>query len=592
MTAEQYQISFIVVMALLLFVWGRLRHDVVAIVMLMICVLLGLVPASEAFSGAGHPAVITVAAVLIISDALKRSGVVDIITVRILNYIDNPFAHVFLLTAIVAIASAFMNNVGALALMLPVALATASKHDRSPAMLLMPLAFGSILGGMMTAIGTPPNIIIASLRAQETGVAFNFFDFSAVGVTIATLGVLFVSLLGWKLLPKARMEKSPPEQLFGISDYLTEVIVPKDSELVESMIEDLVELEKNDIEIIGLSRGHRRPINLPTRYKLKAGDILILQGDPSDIQSALDSYDLALITSGDDDFDKLTSGDLTLAEGVIQPDSVLVGHNVSFLKRLSGGALAMIGLARQGQPIRRRLCHQTFLPGDIMLLQGTRESLETHMPRLGMLPLAERNLNLGLPRHVGLALVIFIAAIALGVADILPLSIAFVAAILAYLFFNILSVHQLYAPIDWSVIVLLLAMIPIGDVLVNTGLTTLLAEHVLGLTASYPLYLTLGLILVVTMFLSDVINNAATAIIMAPIAIDIAKGLNASADPFLMAVAVGASCAFLTPIGHQSNTLVLGPGGYKFGDYWRMGLPLEIIIVTVSIPLILMVWPP
>ncbi len=592
MTTEQYQISFIVLVALVLFVWGRIRHDIVAGIALGLCVLTGLTSADDAFLGAGHPAVVTVAAVLIISDALKRSGVVDLITMRILALTRHPLMHVLSLTAIVAVASAFMNNVGALALMLPVALATAAKNERSPAMLLMPLAFGSILGGMMTSIGTPPNIIIASIRSETAGTPFNMFDFSAVGATVAALGVAFVSLIGWRLIPKERMNKSPTEQLFAIDDYLTEVRIPADSKLIGDSVEDLDGLDGNSVEVIGLAQRYGRTMNLPYRYRLKEGDILILQADPGDIQTVLDRYDLELITSEDGNFRKMSGGELALAEGVIQRGSVLEGRDVQYLRRLSGSSLALVGLASQGQQVRRRLRRQTFQVGDILLLQGTADSLETQLPELGLLPLAERSLSLGLPRRVGLALGIFVVAIGLGVAEILPLTIAFTLAILVYLLLKILSPQQLYTPVDWPVIVLLMAMIPVGKALEETGLTQVLAEQILSLTASYPLYLTLGLTLVVTMFLSDVINNAATAVVMAPISMDIAAGLGVSADPFLMAVAVGASCAFLTPIGHQSNTLVMGPGGYKFSDYWRVGLPLEVMIVLAAVPMILLVWPP
>lgn len=369
-------------------------------------------------------------------------------------------------------------------------------------------------------------------------------------------------------------------------------MVPADSELIGKEIDELEELDSNDVEVIGLSWKNGRAINLPLQYQLKAGDILILQADPDGVQAVLDCYELELVTSADGEFNKLTSGDLALAEGIVQSGSVLEGKDANYLRRLSGHSLALVGLARSGQQIRRRLCRQTFRVGDILLLQGAGDSLATQLTELGMLPLAERNLSLGLPRRIGIALAIFMVAIVLGVTELLPLSVAFILAILAYLWLNILPVQQLYLPIDWSIIVLLMAMIPIGAALEKTGLTKLLAEQILSLTASYPLFITLGLILIVTMFISDIINNAATAIIMAPISIDIAAGLNASVDPFLMAVAVGASCAFLTPIGHQSNTLVMGPGGYKFGDYWRMGLPLEIMIAAVGIPMILLVWPP
>ncbi len=592
MTTEQIQITAILLMALSLFVWGRIRHDIVAGITLGCCVLLGLTPASEAFLGAGHPAVVTVAAVLVISDALKRSGVVDLVTQHILQITKNPLMHVLSLTAIVALASAFMNNVGALALMLPVALATAAKHQRSPAMLLMPLAFGSILGGMATSIGTPPNIIIASLRVESAGTPFTLFDFSAVGVTIAVIGVAFVSLIGWRLIPKARMSQSPVEQLFAIDDYLTEVIVADSSKLIDIEIRALQQLDKHNVTIIGIAQRHGRVQHATPGYRLQAGDILILQADPTDITAVIDSYDLQLITSADGKFYKMSSGEQTLAEAVIQQGSILAGRDVSQLRRISGSALALVGLARQGQQIRSRLRRQIFQSGDILLLQGSRDSLDTQLSTLGLLPLAERNLSLGVPRRVALALGIFAVAIGLGVLEVLPLTIAFMLAILAYLLVNILSVDQLYTPIDWPVIVLLMAMIPVGKVLENTGLTQLLALRILELTDHYPLYLTLGLTLVVTMFLSDLINNTTTAIVMAPIAMSIAAGLNVSADPFLMAVAVGASCAFLTPIGHQSNTLVLGPGGYAFSDYWRLGLPLEIIIILVAVPMILLVWPP
>ncbi|RDE24347.1 SLC13 family permease [Motiliproteus coralliicola] len=592
MTAEQYQISAIVLLTLGLFIWGKIRHDLVAGIALGLCVLTGLTPAEQAFLGAGHPAVVTVAAVLILSEGLKRSGVVDVMTQHLLGFTEHPLLHVFSLTAMVAVASAFMNNVGALALMLPVALATARKQGRPPAMLLMPLAFGSILGGMMTSIGTPPNIIIASYRNDSVGQAFGMFDFTWVGGSIALLGVSFVALIGWRLIPKARMQQSPAEQLFEIESYLTEVIIPKDSGLIGQAIESIEPLELGEIELVGLAQRSGRAMDLPPGHQLQEGDILILQADPSQTEALLEAYELELITSADGKFERITGGDLALAEGIIQRGSMLEGRDVSFLRRISGSSLALVGLAREGQRIQRRLRRQSFQVGDILLLQGRAASLNTQLSELGMLPLAERSLSLGFPKQVALALLVFAAAIGLGVAGVLPLTAAFCLAILVYLLFKILTPQQLYEPVDWPVIVLLMAMIPVGQALENTGLTDLLATQLLGLTADFPLWVALGLILVVTMFLSDVINNATTAIVMAPIAMGVATGLGINPEPLLMAVAVGASCAFLTPIGHQSNTLVMGPGGYAFSDYWRMGLPLEILIVLVAVPMILWVWPP
>lgn len=590
MNTDQWLITAILMLTLVLFVWGKYRHDIVAAIALGLCVLAGLVAADEAFVGFSHPAVITVAAVLVISDALRRSGVVDVIVQKILPYTESPLSHILIMTTVVTVASAFMNNVGALALMLPVALATCSKHQRSPALILMPLAFGSILGGMTTAIGTPPNIIIAMMRAEASGESFSMFDFSPVGVAIAIMGVFFITLVGWRLIPAARLKSSSPDQLFAIDEYLTEVIVTADSSLVGKSVDEIDGLQDASIEIVGIAHRHGKTMSMRAGQLLNAGDILLLQADPSEVQPLLDKNELELITSADKKFSKLTQGELTLVEGVIKKGSVLEGRDVPFLRRRSGGSLALVGLAREGQHIRR-LRRKQFKAGDILLLQGAVDDINERLSELGMIPLAERNINLGQPKKIAISLAIFIIAIALGMAKILPLAIVFCLAVIVYLLLDILPVRNLYDAIDWPVIILLSAMIPVGSALQSTGLTELLATQVLTLTQGMPVYLIIGLVLVVTMFLSDIINNAATAVIMAPLAYGIAMGLGVSADPFFMAVAVGASCAFLTPIGHQSNTLVLGPGGYAFGDYWRMGLPLEIMIVLLAVPLILLVWP-
>ncbi|GGK67431.1 SLC13 family permease [Amphritea balenae] len=591
MSFEQWLIAGILFFTLVLFIWGRYRHDLVASIALGLCVLTGLVTAESAFSGFSHPAVITVAAVLVISDALRRSGVVDIVAQKLMPYTEHPFNHIMILTLVVTVASAFMNNVGALALMLPVALATCAKHNRSPAMILMPLAFGSILGGMTTAIGTPPNIIIAMMRAEVSGEPFSMFDFSPVGVAIAITGLLFVTLIGWRLIPADRLKRSAPEQLFAIDDYLTEVIITEGSELAGQTIDAVEGLEDSNIEVVGLAHRHGRTISLSNNRFLQAGDILLLQADPSEIELLLDKNDFELVTSADKKFAELTKDDLVLVEGVIKKGSTLEGRDVPYLRRQSGSSLALVGLARQGHRIRRRLRRQTFQAGDILLLQGGADNVEEQLSDLGMIPLATRDLKLGQPKKVAIALAVFTLAIGLGVAKILPLAIAFLLAVMVYLLLDILPIRNLYDAIDWPIIILLAAMIPVGSTLQSTGLTEVIATQVLGLTEGLPIYLILGLVLVVTMFLSDIINNAATAVVMAPLAYGIATGLGVNPDPFFMAVAVGASCAFLTPIGHQSNTLVLGPGGYEFGDYWRMGLPLEVIITLLGVPLILFIWP-
>ena len=395
MNEDQIVIGLVLLGALVLFAWGRWRYDVVAAMALLAVVVTGLIPASEAFSGFGHPAVITVAAVLIISQALKNSGVVDYIVTRMAPLTARPLWHIFGLTAVVTVMSAFMNNVGALALMLPVALATAAEHKRSPAMLLMPLAFGSILGGMTTMIGTPPNVIIATFRAEVSGTEFSMFDFSPVGVVVALVGVAFVTLVGWRLIPAERRTRNTTQQLFSIEEYISEIRIPEDNALVGQQISEVEALESEGIDVIGMARGRGRAMNTAPEYTLAAGDILILRADPKALKGFIDASGVELLTSATPAFYKLTEGDLTLAEGIVTPGSILEGRDVAYLRRRSGNTLAVVALARQGTAVRRRIRRQVFRAGDVLLLQGTDDSIDEQLSGLGLLPLARRELGLG-----------------------------------------------------------------------------------------------------------------------------------------------------------------------------------------------------
>lgn len=591
MTTAQITISGILIITLVLFAWGKYRHDVVAMFCLVLTVAAGVVPSDVAFSGFGHPAVVTVAAVLIISHALKNAGVVHTIASYLTRFTTNIYSHIASLCCVVLVASAFMNNVGALALMLPVAIATAKQANRSPALVLMPLAFASILGGMTTMIGTPPNIIIASYRAELTGQPFTLFDFSPVGALVALVGLVFVVLIGWRLIPADRLSESGSEANFEISHYLTEIQVDEDSPLLEELMMSQASFSSEHIDVVGVAKQHGFAKPLPKRYRFTAGDILLVQGDPAHLQSLVEDQGLSLLTGSSDYFDQPQSENQIMLEGVVSHGSPLVKRGVQFLRLQANRSLALVGIARNGKAIRTRLKRQQFRVGDVLLLFGDADSIDQQFNKLGLWPLAKRPLALNQERQVLPSLFVFAAAIALGVAGVVSLPIAFLIAIGVYILMNVISVREIYDEVDWPVIVLLGAMIPVGKALETTGTTDWMAQAILGATQGLPAVALLTLVLVVTMFLSDIINNAATALVMAPIAVAISTSLGVSSDTFLMAVAVGASCAFLTPIGHQSNTLVMGPGGYHFGDYWRMGLPLEILITAVSVPLLLLVWP-
>jgi len=576
--------------ALILFAWGKYRHDIVALIALFILVVAGIIPKDHAFSGFAHPAVITVAAVLIISRALQNSGLIDIIASWLLKLGKKLIIQIIVLTAVVAVSSAFINNIGALAILMPVGLYLARKSGNAPSYILMPLSFGSLLGGMTTLIGTPPNIIIATFRGDAIGKSFGMFDFSPVGIGVAVVGMAFISLVGWRFLPKRRGETSP-EDLFKIDDYITEVKITKDSKLTGESIKKIQHLKDMDIKFLGLIRNNRHIHNPDPEEEFKTNDILILEGDSKELKAFVNNKKVELVGGKQFRKDAIGSKDITTQEAVVTIDSPLVGKSAAGVSMRSRYGTNLLAIARQEKKIRHRIDKIRFEPGDVLLLQGRINNINDAVKSMGCLPLAERGLKMGQSRKIILALSIFGASIASVVTGLLPVQIAFPMAALFLVLTRVISFRNIYKSVDWPIIVLLGAMIPVGEALETTGGAQWIASKIMDIGSHLPVWTTLTIVLVATMFLSDLINNAATVVLMAPIGISIAQSLNTSIDPFLMAIAVGGSCAFLTPIGHQSNTLVMGPGGYKFSDYWRMGLPLEIIIVIVSVILIPIFWP-
>ncbi len=580
----------VLVVTLALFVWGRWRYDLVAMLALLAVLATGTLPLDRAFEGFAHPAVITVAAVLVISRALERAGLVDLLVRTLAPLEGKPVAQLLAQTAIVAVLSAFMNNVGALALMLPVALRQAYRDGYSPAMALMPLAFGSILGGMATLIGTPPNLIISSYRARELGAPFGLFDFAPVGGVVAVVGVAFVTMIGWRLLPKDRATAPDPEKLFDVAEYVTELRVPDESELAGSTLEQLEALGEGAV-VIGVVRDEKRRLAPRAHERLAAGDVLVVEGEPGAIEALVAASDLVLEEEKELDRAALANDEVVLTEAIVPPGSSMKGRSSAALRLRVVHGVNLVAIARHGERVKKRIADANLEVGDVLMLQGPSDHVAEVIGEFGLLPLAERNVTIGKPRRLALATGVFATAIATVVAGLVPVHVAFAAAAVALTLFGVLQRDEPYAAIDWPVIVLLGAMIPLGTAFEATGGTALVAEALMVVAGGSGPVLVLTLLMVATMLLSDVVNNNATAVLMAPLAIDLAGRLDVAVDPLLMAVAIGASCAFLTPIGHQSNALVLEPGNYRFSDFWRMGLPLEVLIVAVSVPLLLVVWP-
>jgi di/tricarboxylate transporter len=610
---DQVLILLILVATVTMFIWGRWRHDVVALASLLAAVLCGIVPAGRAFSGFGHPAVITVACILVLSYGMQSTGAVDALARRVLPRAAGPTLAIAALTGFGATLSAFINNVGAMALLMPIAVQLAEKHGLTPGKVLMPLSFGTILGGMTTLIGTPPNLIVSGFRAEAGTGSFAMFDFTPVGLAVAAAGVLFVAIVGWRLVP-AREHRGAAG--FDTGTYLTEARVTDDSAAVGKTLRDVDhELEAADAQIVGMIRSEFRVMAPNASRLIRAGDILVIEAEPESLAAALSSIGLRLEesvpaevvqddaarrpgatqhASGRDEGEPAKGRhgeEVVLQELVVMPTSALIDRSASDVQIRTVYGLNLIALSRQGRQTIRRLRSTRLKAGDVLLMQGPADGLSGFAAKLGCVPLAQRAIRIPDRRRLVAASLVMALAIGGAAFGLLPAAVAFTAGVVALLLLRIVPAGRVYDAIDWPVIVLLGALIPVAQAMETTGAADLLAQSLLDVVARGHPVVALALILVVAMTLSDVMNNAATAAVMCPVAISTAGQLAVSADPFLMAVAIGASCAFLTPIGHQNNTLILGPGGLRFGDYWRLGLPMEIVVVVVSIPLLQRVWP-
>lgn len=590
MSQPQWIVFATLAAALVLFIRGTWRYDLVALMALLVLCLAGIVPPDEAFLGFGHPAVVTVAAVMVISAAMRNAGVVDMLGSALARVGERPVVQLLVMTGVVAVCSAFMNNVGALAILMPVAVHLARSAKRSPSYLLMPLAFGSLLGGMMTLIGTPPNIIIATYRTEASGQPFAMFDFAWVGVGVAIAGVLFIALAGWRLIPQRQGDASRAE-LFEIDAYTTELRVPDESKAIGMTVRQFGQKVDAECNIVGLARGKRR-IAMPPHYEsLAAGDILLIEGDADSIKKLADTLELELVGDKELRDELLASNAVQVAEAIVAPGSYIERRTAGQLNLRRRFGVNLLGVARQGHRTKTRMRDLRLRAGDILLLQGDVQAIPQAMTDLGLLPLAMRELSIGRRPRVLQALGLFVAALVVTVLGWLPVQIALAASAVAMVLTRMLTLREMYASVDWSIMVLLGAMLPVGHAMETTGGAQLIADGLQAIAGSFPVMVSIGALLVISTLLSNVINNAAAAVLMAPIGIRLAEASAVSADAFLMAVGLGASSAFLTPIGHQSNTLVMGPGGYRFGDYFKLGLPVTVLTWITGLSLIALWWP-
>ncbi|MGD9669509.1 MAG: SLC13 family permease [Hyphomicrobiaceae bacterium] len=590
-TAEQLTILALLVAVLTMLVWGRWRYDVVAFGALIASVVLGVVPGDKAFEGFGHPATVIIALVLVVSHGLAGSGAVALLARAVLSPGASVPAHIARISGLGALLSSFMNNVGALALLMPVDIEAARKAKRAPGLTLMPLSFATILGGLVTLIGTPPNIIISTFRERALGAPFQMFDFAPVGIACAVAGVLFIALLGWRLIPRPEGDFSSHDQPYKLDDYIAELSITESSSLAgKPMVEVETTCSEAEITLLSVIREHQRLPHAAGWIKLQAGDVLLLETAAENLDKFAGEHELAYVDKEHHQAE-LEHAELELAEVVVRPGTAIEGRTSTSLQLVDRFGVWLVGVSRQGRQLQTRVRRTALMGGDVLLLLIPKERVSQFIEATGVLPLRERGLEMQNRSQALLAGGIFAAAIALSSFGILYLPIALAAVALIYVVIGIVPLRQLYETIEWPVVVLIGSLIPIGAALETSGATAILAKGLVDISMGLPSWAVLTIIMALTMTLSDVLNNTATALVAAPVAVEVAGKLGANPDPFLMAVAVAASCAFLTPIGHKNNTLIMGPGSYSFGDYWRLGLPLEILVVAVGVPMILLVWP-
>ncbi|QIL91378.1 SLC13 family permease [Microbulbifer sp. SH-1] len=704
MTLDQIVILAIIAVTIVLFIWGPWRHDMVALASLLACVFTGLIEPEAAFSGFGHPAVVTVACVLILSRGLQSTGAMDALAQKVVPRRGGVTLAIASLTALGAGMSGFMNNVGAMALLMPVATDMADRYELPPGKVLMPLSFGTILGGMTTLIGTPPNLIVSGFRANAGAGSYGMFDFTPVGLVVALVGVLFVALIGWRLVP-ARTQVGA--NTFETGTYLTEALVGEKSAAIGKSLAELVKMiGDEDAQVIGLVHNNARVSTAMPGLRVRAGDLLVIESEPEALSAVLSSLGLTLAAdtektdrdkdgkeksekdkNGEDKNGKDKNGkdkngkdkngkdknsedtpgaressgasaggtadkpptpatndsgaprelvgpgtvdippelgraeeraksaaevgetkrgqerkeaeekrardraEMVLREMVVLPDSYLIGRTAENLRLAGRYEINLLALSRQGRRSVKRLRSTPLTGGDALLMMGTEENLRNFANEQRCVPLAQRDITIPNKEKAYVALIAMALAVAGAAFGLLPAAISFATCVLAYMALKVVPLRHVYESVDGSVIVLLGALIAVAEVMDSSGAADVVAKSMLDNVAQGQPVVALVLILVVTMTLSDFMNNAATAAVMCAIALSAAGQLDVNPDSFLMAVAIGASCAFLTPVGHQNNTLILGPGGFRFGDYWPMGLPMELLVIAVSVPMLLWVWP-
>lgn len=589
MTLQQGLAFGLVGLTILAFVWGRFRYDLVAVVALLAGMVIGVVPPEAAFDGFRNDIVIIIAAALIVSAAFARSGLIEWVLAGVLPYLKTERTQVPVLTTVVTLLSMMSKNVGALAIMLPVAMQVTRNTGTPPSRLLMPMAAGAMAGGMATLVGTSPNIIVAQIREDMTGAPFSMFDYAPVGLALTAIVLVFLAF-GYRLLPRDRVGTASLSASLEKNAYSTELRAPEPWAPGKMTISAL-EAAGPDVRILKIVRDGRSITAPRGNVVVRSSDVIMAEGSAQALGAFIQAAQLTLRGSDSPAIKDQRSEDVHLAEAVINLGSPLIDRPSAATEVHGRFGVNLLGVSRSGRSVTAQVGRARLKQGDIILLQGSEGRLSQAMRDLELLPLAERQLTLGeAPRRFMPAMVLGLAMLLVGF-QLVPVAAAFFGAAVLILMLGGLTMKEAYRALDGPLLVLIAALIPVSEAIQTTGGDDLIASLLSGLFGAMPGLLAVGALMLVSMAVTPFLNNAATVLIMAPIGATLALQLGYRPDPFLMAVAVGAACDFLTPIGHQCNTIVMRPAGYRFEDYARLGAPLSLLVLLAGPPLILTFWP-
>ncbi|QDZ06558.1 SLC13 family permease [Sphingomonas panacisoli] len=589
MTTPQILSIALLFVMMAFFIWGKFRYDVTAMLALLAGLALGIVHPKEAFTGFADDIVIIVGSALVISAAVQRSGLIEQALAFVSKRVTRIRSQLLVLTASVGLTSALVKNVGALAMLMPAAFQMAKKNKASPSVFLMPMSFASLLGGLMTLVGTSPNIIVSRVRQDMTGVPFKMFDYFPTGFGLLVMGLIFLRF-GYRLLPRDRRAAPTMGDALDIKGYVTEATIEKGSPAIDETIADFVKRHDDDVTITSIMRAGMRAMPRGD-LTLREGDTLILGGEPDVLERVISTNKFALAGEEREVPEDRKGEEIGVIEAVIGTNSALIGRTAGNLRLQERFGINLIAVSRGGERLTHSLGGTVLRAGDVIVLQGPLTLLPERLPELGALPLAERTLRLGNSRKGLLPVAILAVAMIATATGYVPVAVAFFAAAALIIASGALPLAEAYGAVEWPILIMLGSLIPVADTLRTTGASQILATQLAHVAATLPAWGAVALILVAAMAVTPFLNNAATVLVMAPIAAVFAKDLGYRPEAFLIATAMGAGCDFLTPIGHQCNTLVFGPGGYKFSDYARLGAPLSVLVVLIGTPLILWVWP-